>query len=77
MEDINPLRIVSLTYQHGQNRGHSDTNLWIAMLEQLLACYYTNYNVSIIHDAYEKNTNVSITFENVEDATFFKLQHIN
>lgn len=70
------LRTVILEFPREHDHGvrHTDSETWITMLEQSLACNYKGYSVSIMQDAYERKTTVCVVFDNVEDATWFRLQ---
>ena len=51
-------------------------NTYIAFLENILSDNFIDqYKVEISHDQYKLLTTITIIFEKIEDATFFKLKY--
>lgn len=69
-------RLVNMTVPHKLDSIQSfrDTETWLTILEQTLACNFSNYDIKIDQDNYHQITNVSIMFNSVEDAVLFRMQ---
>ena len=57
----------------GNPKSVSET--WITLLEQFLSCNFKDYTVTVKQDMFQRSTDISIHFANIEDATFFKLKY--
>lgn len=51
----------------------SQKNIYLTFIEQFLACNFSDYRITITENLYNTIT-VKIIFQNIEDATFFKLR---
>lgn len=51
----------------------SKKNTFLTLIEQFLACNFSDYHVILTESSYN-TTNVKIVFQNIEDATFFRLR---
>lgn len=51
----------------------SQKNIYLTFIEQFLACNFSDYHITITENLYNTTT-VKIIFQNIEDATFFKLR---
>ena len=69
----NDLREVSIKIPWEKPHKNSESETWITLIEQFLACNYKEYSLVITHNKYQQITDVTIKFANVEDATFFKM----
>jgi hypothetical protein len=75
MSDIDPTTVI-ITVPHKMQRGYSTTEseTWISMLEQQLACQFDGYTLTVTTDSYKNTVEVIINFATVEDAVWFKLK---
>lgn len=69
----NDLNEVTIKVPFQQNYKNSDCQTWVTLMEQFLSSNYKDYQVIVKHDHYERITDLTIKFANIEDATFFKL----
>lgn len=51
----------------------TEFDCWISMIEQLLQMECSNYTVSVDYGPYDRGTKIVIKFDNLEDATWFRL----
>ena len=53
---------------------HQDSETWLTMIEQMLSSDFGGYTVTVTQHHQTFSTEVTIVFESVEDAVWFKMR---
>lgn len=76
MEDDVELRTVHLIYPRDptHRRRHQDSETWLTMIEQILYADFKGYTVKVTQNHQAMSTEVTIVFNSVDDAVWFKMR---